>query len=58
MLQNHLNQCIATARTNCSNEYLQATPEENEEETQEKGNRTELNNSTDHPPILTTYASL
>ncbi|VIO88163.1 Uncharacterized protein BM_BM3087 [Brugia malayi] len=48
MLQNHLNQCIVTARTNCSNGFLEVLTEESEENMETTCNKNELDNITYH----------
>ncbi|VBB32926.1 unnamed protein product [Acanthocheilonema viteae] len=53
MLQDHLNQCILIARTNCSDGYLEAVPEESEEDTETTCNQNELNNSNCHSTVMT-----
>ncbi|VDN94626.1 unnamed protein product [Brugia pahangi] len=46
MLQNHLNQCIVTARTNCSNGFLEVLTEESEENMETTCNKNQLDNTT------------
>uniref|UniRef100_A0A0R3RT85 Uncharacterized protein n=1 Tax=Elaeophora elaphi TaxID=1147741 RepID=A0A0R3RT85_9BILA len=58
MLQNHLNQCIVTARTKCSNGCLEAVTEENEEDTEVKCDQNQFNNSAYHPAAIVTNGTL
>lgn len=52
MLQNHLSQCIATARTNCPDGYLETLTEENEEDTEITCNHNQINNSNYHSVVM------
>ncbi|EFO18831.1 hypothetical protein LOAG_09665 [Loa loa] len=58
MLQNHLNQCIVTVRTNCPNGYLETLTEENDEDAEMTCHQNQLNHSTHHSALMTSNNTL